>query len=406
MEIRSITYFFNPGWPLNEAKVQAAGSFLSTAKAAFEAAGYKVQSTRLACVSFTRLLGADAIGLTPRFAQRLSNAMKAAGIDYASMGPALPDVPESYEMVPDALTASKDIFFSGVMASAEAGISLPAVRACAEVIVRNASISADGFANLRFGALANVPPGGPFLPAAYYDADQPTFALAIEGADLAVEAFSSADSVEAGRKALIAALEEHGRKLSAAAEPLKFQFSIRFGGIDFSLAPFPAEARSLGTAMECLGVPQVGMHGSLAAAAILTEALDRADFPRVGFNGLMIPVLEDATLAGRAAGGSLTIKDLLMYSAVCGTGLDTLPLPGDVSVEQVSALLLDVCAMALRLSKPLIARLMPIPGKKAGDPTGFDFDYFANSKVMALEAEKLEKLFGSQETFSLQPRQK
>ncbi len=406
MKIRSITYFMNVGWPMKEDRIQAAGIFLSTAKKAFEEAGYTVQTTRIASVPFTRLLGADSIGLTTRFAQRLSKAIAENGIDYASLGPALPDVPESYEMIPDAIGASKNIFFSGIMASAEHGVYLPAIRSCAEVIIRNATLSPDGFANLRFAALANVPPAGPFFPAAYYDAETPTFALAMEAADLAVEAFSNAKSIEEGRQALVNELENHGRKLAYAAEPLKFRFNVRFGGIDFSLAPFPSEAQSLGAAFERLGVPKIGLHGSLAAASILTDGLDRADFHRAGFCGLMLPVHEDAILAKRAAEKTLTVKDLLMYATVCGTGLDTVPLPGEVTVEQISALLLDIATISLRLNKPLTARLMPVPGKKAGEATEFNFDYFVNSRVMALEAEPVGKLFASNETFTVKPRQK
>ena len=404
MKIRSITYFMNVGWPLKEDRIQEAGRFLSTARSAFEEAGYEVQTTRIASVPFTNLLGADAISLTPRFAQRLSNSIAANGIDYASLGPALPDVPESYEMIPDAIAASKNIFFSGVMATAQDGIYLPALRACAEIIIRNAVISPDGFANLRFAALANVQPGGPFFPSAYHDADQPTFALALESADLAVEAFSNAKTVDEGRKKLIEELENHARKLVYAAEPLKFRFSVRFGGIDFSLAPFPGEAQSIGTAFEKMGTAKIGLHGSLAAACILTDAIDRADFPRAGFSGLMMPVLEDSTLAKRATEKALTVKDLLMYSAVCGSGLDTIPIPGDTTAGQVAALLLDISALALRLRKPLTARIMPIPGKKVGDVTEFNFDYFANSKVMALEAEPLSKLFAGNETFAVHSR--
>jgi len=404
MKIRSITYFMNVGWPLKEDRIQEAGIFLSTARSAFEGAGYEVQSTRIASVPFTNLLGADAISLTPRFAQKLSNSIAANGIDYASLGPARPDIPESYEMIPDAIAASKNVFFSGLMATAHDGIYLPALRACAEVITRNATISPDGFGNLRFAALANVLPGGPFFPAAYHDADQPTFALALEAADLAVDAFANSKTIEEGRKALINELENHARKLVYAAEPLKFRFSVRFGGIDFSLAPFPAEAQSLGSAFEQFGIPKVGLHGSLAAACILTDAIDRADFPRAGFSGLMMPVLEDATLAKRAAEKVLTVKDLLMYSAVCGSGLDTIPIPGDVTSAQVSALLLDISALALRLHKPLTARLLPIPGKVAGDLTDFHFDYFTNSRVMALEAEPLTKQFAGNETFTVHSR--
>ncbi len=404
MKIRSITYFMNVGWPLKDEKLQAAGALLKQARAVFEEAGYEVQTTRLASVSFAAILGPDAISLTPRMSVKLSNAIQALGIDYASLGPALREIPESYEMIPDAIAASKNIFFSGDMATMDKGISLVAMRACAEVIKRNSEIGTDGFANLRFAALANVPPGGPFFPSAYHNDDKPTFALAIECADLAVEAFENASSLKEGRQALTAALEYHGHKLATAAEPLKYQFNIRFGGIDFSLAPFPVEARSLGAAMERMGVPRVGLSGSLASASFLTEAMDRADFPRAGFCGLMMPVLEDSIFAKRAAEGALSVNDLLMYSAVCGSGLDTIPLPGDLTVEQISALLLDVSALALRRNKPLTARLMPIPGKKAGDETTFNFDYFANSKVMALNAEPLQKFFASDETLMLQPK--
>ena len=136
----------------------------------------------------------------------------------------------------------------------------------------------------------------------------------------------------------------------------------------------------------------------------MTDAIDRADFPRAGFSGLMMPVLEDATLAKRAAENVLTVKDLLMYSAVCGSGLDTVPLPGDVTNDQIAALLLDIASLALRLRKPLTGRLMPIPGKKVGDLTEFNFDYFANSRVMALDAEPLTGLFATNETYSVHSR--
>jgi uncharacterized protein (UPF0210 family) len=119
----------------------------------------------------------------------------------------------------------------------------------------------------------------------------------------------------------------------------------------------------------------------------------------------MLPVLEDATLANRAADGTLTVKDLLLYSAVCGTGLDTLPLPGDATPQQIQALLLDLATLSVRLDKPLTGRLLPIPGKQAGDPTDFEFEYFSNSRVMRLEAEDLEGPLGGADSFRLKPRQ-
>jgi uncharacterized protein (UPF0210 family) len=405
MKIRSITYFCNPGWPLDGKKLQAAGTFLAEAKTNFEAAGYEVQTTRLATIPFPYLLGADKVFETPRLAAELSRLLPEIGITYAALGPAVTAIPDSYGVLPNAIAVSKNIFFSGVMADAKHGISLPAVNACAEVIVQTARLDPNGLANLNFAALANVPPGAPFFPAAYHNGNEPAFAIAMETAEVAVQAFDSAKTIEAGRNALIAVLEENARTLVKTADLLKFKYLVKFGGIDYSLAPFPEETRSLGAAFERMGVPKVGLHGSLAAAAILTEAIDRAHFPRAGFSGLMMPVLEDALLAERAAEGRLTVKDLLLYSAVCGTGLDTVPLPGDVTSGQIAALLLDLSALALRLDKPLTARLMPVPGKQAGDMTNFDFGFFANSRVMALKAEPLGKALGGVETFELRRRQ-
>ena len=401
MKIRSITYFFNPGWPPDETKMKAAGAFLAEAQKAFEELDYEVQTTRLATTSFARLPGMR-IKETPDQAEAMEAWLPDIGVDYASLGPAFPDLPGSYEIIPEAIERTNSIFFSGVMADRQNGISLKAIRACAQVIVDCANITPDGFANLRFAALANVQPGSPFFPAAYHGDDQAAFAIATEAADLAVRAFSEAQTLEEGRLALIHALEEHGKALTSAAERLSRQFSTGFSGIDFSLAPYPRDEQSLGRAVEKIGIPRTGLHGSLAAAALLTEAVERADFPHTGFSGFMQPVLEDSILAKRAAEGTLTLKDLLLYSAVCGTGLDTVPLPGNTSADQVTALLLDLSTLALRLDKPLTARLMPIPGKKAGDATGFDFAYFANSKVMSLEAENLEGVLAGDESFKLQ----
>jgi len=401
MKIRSITTFLNPGWPLDLAALASAGDFSAAARTAFESARYEVQTARLATPPFPYLLPDCKADTVRAFAQALEPAARPLGFDYIAIGPALPDYPESYAAIPDTLAATEIVFASGLMASPKYGISLPAVRACAEIMHRLTSVEPDGFGNLYFAALANVGPGAPFFPAAYHQDGPPIFSLAIESADLAVTAFSEAGSLAEARQGLIEALEYHARQLTAVTEQLADQFAIAFGGIDYSLAPFPDEASSLGTAIERLGIPAVGVHGSLAAAAFLTDTIDRAEFPRTGFSGLMLPVLEDWTLAKRAEGGTLTLKDLLMYSAVCGTGLDTVPLPGDTTVEQLAAILLDLAALAQRLEKPLTARLMPIPGKAAGDRTDFDFAFFANSRVLAVDAAPLSGHLAGNETFDL-----
>jgi uncharacterized protein len=401
MKIRSITYLFNPKYPLDENALRKAGEFLAQARSAYEAAGYEVQTTRLTTIPFPLLLNGK-VDQLPLLAQKISGMLNQIGVVYAALGPALIEFPESYAVIPEAISASENIFFGGVMADKKNGISLQATHSCAKIIQRASTITPDGFANLRFAALANVKSGAPFFPAAYHEGDKPAFAIAVESADLAVDAFSGRQTMDEGRRDLIASITMHGQAIAKIAQSLITNpQSLVFKGIDFSLAPFPDDEHSLGGAVEKMGVPKIGLHGSLAAAAILTEAVDRADFPHTGFSGFMQPVLEDSILARRAAEGVLTVKDALLYSAVCGTGLDTVPLAGDLTADEMIPLLLDISALAMRLDKPLTARLMPIPGKKAGDATEFDFGFFANSRVMALDSAPLNMPLGGSESFFL-----
>lgn len=403
MNIRSITYFDNPQAPFQERVLERAEAFIAQARPAFEGAGYEVQTARFATPPFPTYLDTLDIGHLISYAQTLEAVFIQKGFDYIALGPALPSHPESYAPIPDVIRETENVFLSGSLTDPEKGLSLAAVRACGEIIHALAPMDPNGFANLYFAALGNVPPGAPFFPAAYHQPGPPGFSLAIEGADLALEAFQDAGDLKEARGHLIRKLESHSERLTAVAAALEKDFEVEFQGLDYSLAPFPEEDRSLGKALEHLGIQALGNHGSLAAAAFLTDSIDRAQFPRTGFSGLMLPVLEDKVLAARAEEGSLTVKDLLLYSAVCGTGLDTIPLPGDLTPGAISAVLLDIAALSLRLDKPLTARLMPIPGKKAGEATTFDFPYFANSRVMALEAQNLMNLMDSEGYLDIQP---
>jgi uncharacterized protein (UPF0210 family) len=78
------------------------------------------------------------------------------------------------------------------------------------------------------------------------------------------------------------------------------------------------------------------------------------------------------------------MDSLLAYSAVCGTGLDTVPLPGNVTVDQLERIYSDVASLAVKWNKPLSARLQPAPNKKPGDRTDFQGQYLFNTTVHAL----------------------
>jgi uncharacterized protein len=400
VKIRTITVFDDVGFPVSQARLEAAGRTASNIRGALEEAGYEVQTVRLALPPVAPSLGLD-VDAVVRLARDLEANCPPNGIEYATVGVVLPpDPPGLFEALPDAIGATTRVFASCLIASREHGLSLPAVRGAAEVIWRCSRLSPDGFGNLRFAALANVPPGVPFLPGAYHDGGPASVAIGVEAADLAVTACASASSVADARSALVGLIDEHAARIGWAAERA-LPSGVRFGGIDFSLAPFPEAARSVGSALERLSGVRVGEHGTLAATAVLADTLDRATFPRAGYSGVFLPVFEDAVLAARATERLLTTGDLLLWSSVCGTGLDTVPLPGDVSAAALAAILADLGALALRLDKPLTARLMPIPGKQAGDPVTFDFAYFAPSRVLDVRASGLGGLIGAADRVDL-----
>ena len=82
--------------------------------------------------------------------------------------------------------------------------------------------------------------------------------------------------------------------------------------------------------------------------------------------------------------GQFDIRALLTYSAVCGIGLDTVPIAGSTSIKKIAALMRDTGTMAHRLGKPLTVRLFPVPGLNPGDITAFESDDLCNCAVLAV----------------------
>ena len=371
------------------------GEFARAGRTALEDAGFAVQSTRLSAQPFERWLSspADAVSV----AAEVSGLCVEAGLDYCSVGTIQAQggsdthLHAIQERLADVVIAGPNLFTSVQVGDVRSGgVNLDAVRAAAVVIKRLAEETTDGFGNLRFAAAANCPPHVPFYPASYYVGDdsnrgEPEFGLALEAADLAVTAFSEASTHDEGRENLLALLLDHGDRLAQVCGRLAADHGYSFTGLDISMAPFPEETRSTGHAIELLsGVPLGGL-GTLAAGTFFTGVLKdaRRRLPTVGYSGMMLPVLEDQTISDRAAEGLVTLDTLLLLSAVCGLGLDTVPLPGDISLRQLERIILDMAALAVRLDKPLTARLFPVAGKAAGDPVAWpDFPYFAKARVM------------------------
>jgi uncharacterized protein (UPF0210 family) len=405
MKIRSITCFYDPSLPAAEKALETLAHASQLLELALRENGFEVQTRRLATTPFSLWLPLHNPDYAQDMIKRVEDNARRHDFHYLSIGPApLDALSATYDLIPHFLACAQTIFCAGKIADKRRGISPKAIHGVAQVIQRASHVTPDGFANLRFAALANVKPGAPFFPAAYHAPGQlPALALAIECADDVLDTFTKAHTLSKARKNLLNLLEGQAARLQEIVLSV-IPSSPHFLGFDFSPAPFPETWCSIGLALERLGLTRLGQIGSLSAATFLAETLDRGRWLRTGFNGLMLPVLEDPCLAQRAAEGTLTLKDLLLFSAVCGTGLDTVPLPGETTEDQLVALLSDVAFLSLRLNKPLTARLMPIPGKKAGDAIAFNFAYFAPGGIMELPALPLQGLLNSDELIRIHAR--
>ena len=186
-------------------------------------------------------------------------------------------------------------------------------------------------------------------------------------------------NMEAATTELTKELTMHARVADKIGKAVAARTGWSYMGVDPT--PAPLGAVSIAAAMEAYTGAKFGASGTMTAARIITTAVKAVPVKQVGYAGLMVPVMEDKLLAARWAEGTYNVDSLLAYSAVCGTGLDTVPLPGDVSQEQLERIFGDVASLATKWNKPLSARLQPVHGKKAGEQTEFDDPYLFNTLI-------------------------
>ncbi len=357
--------------------------FLDSARSEFLQAGLEVQTVRLATQSLVRSADAKFLSLALPVLERMDSLV--SEIDaLLSIGP-IEHQGGSADTIADwaaaLIQATSNLSFSISVASPEGGIDARAQRVAARIMLTLAAATAGGGSNFRFAAAANIPPGTPYFPVALH-AGEPAFSIGLESARLVELAFDGASDLPTARSRLRKILDERVMPIADIATAIADQHSRRFLGID--LSPAPGLDASIALAIENLTGLPFGAASTLSACATVTGAIAETSIPRCGYSGLMLPVLEDIRLAQRAAEGRFTLNDLLLYSAVCGTGLDVVPLPGDIDTHSLEAIVGDVAALAHRLQKPLAARLLPIPGKAAGELVKFDNPYLTDAVVMAV----------------------
>jgi len=289
------------------------------------------------------------------------------------------------EAIPHALAETQRVCASVNVASTKAGINMDAVLLMGKAIKHAARLTAknDGIACAKLCVFANIPQDIPFMAGAY---------LGIGEGDAVINVGVSGPGVV--KKAVDRALESNSKlDLGEISELIKKtaykvtrvgeligrevadKLNVPFGVVDLSLAPTPNIGDSVGEIFQSLGLLSIGVPGTTAALALINDAVKKGGAfasSRVGgLSGAFIPVSEDLNIAEAARKGYIGLDKLEAITAVCSVGLDMIALPGDTTEESIAAIIADEMAIGVVNNKTTAARLIPVPGKKAGDSAYF-----------------------------------
>lgn len=292
--------------------------------------------------------------------------------------------------------------FVNVLAAENGYIENDVIVRSAEMIKKVGRLSANGMDNFRLGCSLNVSPHGPFFPFTMAS-DQLGFSLALEltqDINVLCEHHHHCTLLEL-QAVLCQALEKQTVEILKTAEVISRRSGIPFLGIDFSLAPIIEKEGSVIPILNRLGVYNFGRIGILFATSFLTDILKNlaTQFPSVGFSGVMYSLLEDIELCRINNERGISLEELVDVSSMCGCGVDMVPVPGDITVEEIKSIFLEVFVISTRLGKPLGIRILPIPASRRGQESytnmNNDADFVANTRILRLDANLLAELGGS-----------
>jgi len=383
-KVRAITAFVRLERAIYTRQVNDALTVLRGAKSEFEKQGYEVETVRIVTQPLAELIEGQSDAEALKFLKGL-DSLAAQESFIPNVGPGMmrdSDDPHAMHLLAQVLSTLPHIDASAIMAGDD-GIHWKVIRETAALVRYVTDHSPRSQGNFNFTATAMLRPYGPFYPGTYHTGTGKRLSLGFEGANIVQEVFShTRGDFSASVAELTRQLTVHAKVGEAIGEQVAAATGWTFMGVDPT--PAPMGDVSIGAAMEAYTGAKFGSSGTLAAALIITTAVKAVPVKQIGYAGLMVPVMEDKLLAKRWAEGTYNTDSLLAYSAVCGTGLDTIPLPGETSVEQIARMLGDVAALAWKWHKPLSARLLPVMGKKAGDSTEFHDQYLFNTTLHGL----------------------
>lgn len=353
--------------------------------------GIPIVNKRLAVSPCRDLLDGHDAALALPLAKALDQAAADVGVDILGGFTALVHKGFSQgdrlliDSLPDVLAATDRVCASVSVASTKAGINMDAVRLMGRQIkaIAERTRDKDGFGAAKLCIFANIPEDNPFMAGAYLGAGEPdtVINIGVSGPGVIKRALERLIESETGidLERIAEEIKRTAFRVTRVGELMGREVAARmkipFGVVDLSLAPTPRVGDSVGEILHVMGLDALGGPGTTAAVAMLNDAVKKgglfASSSVGGLSGAFIPVSEDQALSQAVEDGSLRLEKLEAMTSVCSVGLDMVVLPGDIDEATIAAIIADEMAIGVINRKTTAVRLIPVPGKKAGDKAVF-----------------------------------
>jgi len=322
-----------------------------------------------------------------KFAQTLDKAAETLGVNFIGGFSALvhkgytPGDKRLIDSIPEALATTAKVCSSVNVATSKAGINMDAVRQMGIVIKKAAELTADagGLACAKLVVFANAPEDNPFMAGAFHGIGEPDCVINVGVSGPGVVKCALEKVKGEDFSAVADVIKKTAFKITRmgqlVAKEASKRLNVPFGIVDLSLAPTPAVGDSVAHILEEMGLEKCGTHGTIAALSLLNDAVKKggtmASSHVGGLSGAFIPVSEDAGMIDAVIKGALSIEKLETMTCVCSVGLDMIAVPGDTSADTISAIIADEMALGMVNTKTTAVRIIPAPGKRAGDLVEF-----------------------------------
>ncbi|SDY33386.1 hypothetical protein SAMN05421736_101982 [Evansella caseinilytica] len=384
-----------------------ASKLRETAEKAEKEFGIPIINKRISITPVAEILGDATVAQAVELAKTLDRAAKELGIDFIGGYSALvhKGVSKSeqtlLDALPEALAVTERVCSSISVATTRTGINMDAVRQLGEIIKNAAERTKDqnGIACAKLVVFCNPVEDNPFMAGAFHGAGEgeAVINVGVSGPGVVLNALKRHPDADLGKVADI--IKKTAFKITRAGELIgrvvAERLDVPFGIMDLSLAPTNAMNDSVAEILEEIGLERVGTHGTIAALALMNDAVKKggamASSYVGGLSGAFIPVSEDNGMIRGIVDDALTLPKLEAMTCVCSVGLDMIALTGDVSAATLSAMIADEAAIGMINKKTTAVRVIPVPGKKQGEMVEFG-GLLGRAPVMGVNPYSSEKL--------------